>query len=1261
MRDHNSGWFPPPASRDTKLGAEGNRDTWGASQGEQLPPRHQVGDVVGDFTLGSLLGRGSSGYVHRATDRRTGRECAVKLIGALDAESLVRLKLGFRRMMTLQHRHLVGVDRMQQLDGTLVLAMDLVEGQTLAHHIRGLFSRPREDAYRHLVALTRDYASALARMHACGYVHRDVKPANLMVDREGRGVVIDYGLVGTFDPESDPNGVRSYLVGTPTYVAPEVLWNQFHGPASDIFSLGLVTLESVQAVAGAQALRRREGNRAEDREFLGNLVDGMSESIPELLRGVCAEMLEFDPADRPTAMQIARLGRTTDLLQPPETEGRLYGREQELREIDAWVDHVFSGGHARLHITGRPGIGKSRLVRELVDRIEAKRWGQVFFARCQRREDQPMQVFGQFTDAIVARYGRDDRETLRLDPVSHSILTMAFPALRAVVEPDLRRPPIRQTATRLDALEAASRMSVELRKVGPLFLVIDDVQWADRDSLNVLDRLQTLADGMLGLVTVSRDGADPQRVPPTREISLRPLDIRAGLHMLSDAAARWSASWSASPDVRLLEQLVESTEGCPWRLHELSDEFRPGGLLSGGEDGTFVSSVDELWGRRLSQLSEDALLVLRYVATAGRPVSIEQLGQLSEQPETVEAAVSELVRQRLVTDEATGGECISVMHDSVTDRIVAGLGDQKRRDAHERWALLLMRGPAPDRLAARIARHLIDAGQPGRAVSYSILAAEDAERRLATTEAGFWHKRVIPFVGGAERVERIRRAAQCFEDANRPDEAARLYKRLAELVDESERFECEMRIAVLLTRAGRWDEVRVRLASLANDLGTPRPRSPWIARWSLRLRGFWLSTKRQELSRFAHDGLAAAAADVGHPRPPAEKTRRMRLCLALDRPMSMFDNLLGAELNLIGTIDAIRFGTPAEKGYAAIGSAVISCYDQGRNRTFGERLLRDLEQPIRRLGDRKLLADHAAGMAYAHWCGCRWRQAVKAARHAVSLYGASDERLGFEIAHTRVVSLFGLFHLGKLDQLMHLVDRMLDDAIHRRDRFSEAVVTFGVGGTAWLARGDREGLRQAGRRLRPPAESGRPDELIDVVRWIGEMQADIHAARWDSAERNLQRGRRVLGQAPYGGIQPFRVQRLIFETLLLARATMGTGPRAPRRGRRRLAHGIARERIPFARVLAALADGLIDLHSGRPDLARDALDQARAAATEQGLRPWELAAEDALTAIDGGVWGDRLREYLERQGIVRPESFERLYTVRTPETPLASDSSGSVV
>ena len=84
-------------------------------------------------------------------------------------------------------------------------------------------------------------------------------------------------------------------------------------------------------------------------------------------------------------------------------------------------------------------------------------------------------------------------------------------------------------------------MSEQLRMVGPLFLVIDDSQWADRDSLNVLDRLQSaVGKEGLGIITVSRESDDPQRVPASKRIELGPLPEEDAVGMLARSAARWS-------------------------------------------------------------------------------------------------------------------------------------------------------------------------------------------------------------------------------------------------------------------------------------------------------------------------------------------------------------------------------------------------------------------------------------------------------------------------------------------------------------------------------------------------------------------------------------------------------------------------------------------------------------------------------------------------------------------------------------------------
>ena len=1257
--------FPlPPPSRETRVRDQGDRETWRQphSARKQAPPWN-AGDVWGDFVLERRLGDGSSGFVYRALDRVSGRHSALKLLTVDDAKELVRVKLGFRRMMTLSHPSLLRVDRIHQVDGEIGLSMREIEGETFRSFVRRLPAMEACEAYERLVGLTRHYASALAFMHSRGYVHRDIKPANLMVDRSGSGVVIDYGLVGTFDPESDPNGARDYLVGTPMYVAPEVLWNQFHTPAGDIFSLGMVLLEAIQAVTGRPTVARSETSRSADIRALGDSIQGISESVPEILREACVDMLEFDPADRPTAMRISRLGLPPGSASIPSPRPQMVGRDAEMGAIGQWLDGIFAGGSGRLHITGPSGIGKTRLVDELVARARDKRWGQVFQARCQLREDQPMQAFGQLTDAIVARYGRGDREPLQVDPVSHSILTMAFPSLGSVVEADLSLPPAASRSGQLDSLEAASRLSEELRKVGPLVLVIDDVQWADRDTVNVLDRLQTAPGGMLGIVTVSRDGADRQSLAPDQTVSVQPLSVETSVALLTDAAIRNAACVSGET----VEALARAAEGCPYRLVELAEEFRSGGAFSAdgcgwsdeagrGERGVETSparELDRLWHRRMERLGEESRSVLRYIATAGRPVSIEQLAELSGLGDSVEAAISDLVQKRLVVDEATGGECVAIVHDTVTDRLIEMLEEWEKRSAHRQWARLLMRQDRPKELASRIAKHLIDAGEPGRAVSYAILAAEDAEQRFARTEAAIWHQRVIPYVGGQQQVDRVRQAARCFELANRPVEASRMYQRLAESTDDDdERFGCELRAVSLLLCSGRFAEVRHRLTMLAGRVAAPSPRSPWRSKLSMAQLAWRLWRKRSVLRRIAAGQSLPAAPQ---PRKHAlTRTRRMELCLTLDRPMSMFDNLLAAEMNLTGTLDAIACGSDARRLYAALGQAVFGCYDRGPRRASGEQLLADLRDRIVATGDVKLTADYWSAVGNCHVCSCRWSAALTPLADAVGTYETLSEPHGFEIGHSRWAQLWSHFYLGQLRRMRELSARMMDDAFHRRDRLAEILAVAGLGGAVWLAR-DESPPRATVRPQTSSAGAQAAWEIIDVFGWIGQMQSLVYQGRWDAADAHHREHAYRLKRHPFRGIQLIRVHREIFAALLAVRRYVeGSGPGA---GDGEAAEPLTRlrgERLPFATQAADLLEGVTRLRDRDAGRARELLGRAATSAGAAGVKPWQLAAEDGLSYLETGRWGFRLRQHLDDEGVVEPERFERLYTVRlTDGLPLA--------
>jgi molecular chaperone DnaK (HSP70)/tRNA A-37 threonylcarbamoyl transferase component Bud32 len=202
------------------------------------PLLEPVPDRIGEYRISGLIGAGGMGRVYRAEHRWMARTVALKTLAPermRDEAAVQRFYSEVRAAARLLHPNIVTAFDAGEVDGTHYLAMEFVEGETLAQMVSSRGPLPVEEA----VKILRGAATGLARAHAAGIVHRDVKPGNIMVASDGTVKVLDLGLATIrSDPAQRPSR-RGRLIGTYQYIAPEQLEDPDAADLrADIYSLG---------------------------------------------------------------------------------------------------------------------------------------------------------------------------------------------------------------------------------------------------------------------------------------------------------------------------------------------------------------------------------------------------------------------------------------------------------------------------------------------------------------------------------------------------------------------------------------------------------------------------------------------------------------------------------------------------------------------------------------------------------------------------------------------------------------------------------------------------------------------------------------------------------------------------------------------------------------------------------------------------------------------------------------------------------------
>jgi len=206
---------------------------------------------LGKYEVIGPLGAGGMGEVYRARDLRLGREVAVKVLPselAASPDRLARLEREARTVAKLSHPNIVTLHSIEEDEGVRFLTMELVDGQSLDPVVT-----PGGLPAARILELAIPLADALAAAHDQGIVHRDLKPGNVMLTRDGRVKVLDFGLAkiadgaivaaGAAAPSVSPATSAGHVLGTAAYMAPEQVRGQAVDRSTDLFSLGIMLYE----------------------------------------------------------------------------------------------------------------------------------------------------------------------------------------------------------------------------------------------------------------------------------------------------------------------------------------------------------------------------------------------------------------------------------------------------------------------------------------------------------------------------------------------------------------------------------------------------------------------------------------------------------------------------------------------------------------------------------------------------------------------------------------------------------------------------------------------------------------------------------------------------------------------------------------------------------------------------------------------------------------------------------------------------------
>lgn len=715
--------------------------------------------------------------VFQARDRHKNLNVAIKLmkksLTSTYLEDLIRFRREIEIISKLKHPNIIEVYGQYEYETTPFIVMELLAGHSLAKLLENgaHFSVPET------IAIIKQLAEALNYVHNHGIIHRDLKPSNIFLSESSGLKLLDFGVALVMELSAIRE--EKMIAGTFGYMSPEAtgILDKRIDERSDLYSLGVVFYH---LLTGAPPFKGVEINQLLHQQvaLIPSRPRKINPEIPAVLEEIILKLLHKDPDLRYQSARglLADLecfaageynfdigGKDQKIKLTYQT--RLVGRDHEIRKVQNQFDNAVKGNGSICLIAGEAGIGKSRLVEEIRAYVYEKN-GLFIRGRCLNYENKfPYQPFKDAVDEFVNKIIDMNKETL--DREVQRLKYVLGDLSSIVVNLNSRLEKLFGETKELVPLEPEREHQRSLLVLSDFFcnltdqnqacvLFLDDLQWADESSLNLLiEILRKISHSNLLILGTYRNN-----------------EIRPGhkIEFISKSAAEHGYHLELielKPFERLnVNQLIENILGEKNDNQELSDYIfkKSNGnpffainiirelvetKVIRWEEGIWKKEIQKLNEipvsnslidiilRRIENLSERQWELLARGAVIGREFEIELLYRLTSLTKIeIVNMIDDVIAMQLLERSSEHGRVLFV-HDRIRDAFYHTLAEEEKRQIHFQIAQAIegMNQGRHDKVIYELAYHYVESGDKEKALTYVLPAAAKAQNAYANEEA----------------------------------------------------------------------------------------------------------------------------------------------------------------------------------------------------------------------------------------------------------------------------------------------------------------------------------------------------------------------------------------------------------------------------------------------------------------------------------------------------------------------------------------------